>query len=1028
MKKKIVNVFLVAALFVVAAGTFVSCKDNEDDYLNLQSQIDEQIGTLQTLLQSEIDELQQNLESTQENLESSVESLQGQIDDINDAIVAVGNTISELEDAINGKIEDLQAAHDEDIETLQGEIDDLQAALDTKYEELTALINAKVSCECDLSALQSQIDAINSTLEEIETNYTGVESDLSDLVEQLSTLETSTAEAQATIEAAIDDLEATVETLSSTVTSIESSVTTLETTVSGISTDLSELLATVSNLSTTVSELSTTVSTLETTVSTLETELKGYLSLIGDAIGGIRDSVLTLWAQVYLDSEYIANLQKDLEELSNKYTDLENRFTTDSTNVWDYLSDLSDRCDTLSDYVNSQLTKVYSYIDGEIAELSEELTAAFEEGDSITLDSAKSYAEAILAAYEEEIDDSLESLRNDLTSLYQQVQDNTEEINALKDRVTTLEEEMLARYVTSIIVQGTENDCFGTFALPLGIRSNILMGYYGYWNSDGTFPTTSNGYNVDGNSYLDDNVLAILVEAGLSVEEYTDADILGLNEDNNIDAGTLYLTVNPTSVDFEDLSVSLENSKGVESGVLLEDLEESDALLTFGYTRSSDNGFYETKAYIPYDNISDVKVNVESGLKSELTSALKSAISGGNISFSGLIGTIYDQFNGILPALAVKTGWTDEDDGTEYSVYSEYSVAATTFQPLSFKFLQNTSYSIPTISTLSYIDLGDFDEINIELDYTPVEYTYEEQTISISFSEITINIETDSIGLAYEHPLTSEDEDGNRYYEVGTDGTILAVSDTLWFHTDSLTEDLEEAILEMLADMEEEINEQLNTTINELMESIVDDIIAQINNTISEMIENINTQLDGINDLIDSFNGIQETLDSYIDLVNTYISRINTVINRINSYLTNVNHYLQVAMLYEGEDGGLGLVGNSQSLYYVTMKAGSSAVLHPTTYTAELVVPCAKKFVAVTNVYSGATDDEGALADSDLKNLMIEANQASDYLNTVLDGNTRAIEFTIPSGAESGQIFEITYAAVDYHGYTSYNKYYIGVK
>ena len=905
MKKKIVNVFLIAALFVVAVGTFVSCKDNEEDDFS---------------------------------------TLQVQFNDLEDA----------LEAAIEAQTDALEAAEAE----LQEQLTTLQTKLTTLEEEL------------------------GESIDGLEDDYKELASDIA-------------------------DVESDIESINTAITTINTSISDLETSLSGVESSLSDVESNVSYLLTQITRLDSisiiveALTGIDTRVTTLETQM-----------GGLRDSLVTLWAQVYKDNAYI--------------TALESRYEADSTNVWDSLTVLSTRCDTLSEYIDAQISIVYGYINDEIDELQTALETAIAEGDEITLAKAQEYTDSIEAL----LQDSIDALATTVSTLSDQVAANTEAIDELTGRVSALEEGLLARYVTSIIVQGTENDCFGTFALPLGIRSNVLMGYYGSWGDvDGTFPTTSDGYNaIQDEAYLTEDIYKILVEAGLEVENYTSGEMLGLNEDNNIDAGTLYLTVNPTSVDFEDLSVSLENSKGVESGVLLEGLQESDALLTFGYTRSSDNGFYETKAYIPYANISDVKVNVESGLKSELASALKSAISGGTISFSGLIGTIYDQFNGILPALAVKTGWTDEDDDTEYSVYSEYSVAATTFQPLSFKFMQNTSYSIPTISTLSYIDLGDFDEINIELDYKPVEYTYEEQTISISFSEITINIEADSIGLAYEHPITSEGEDGNRYYEVGADGTILAVSDTLWFHTDSLTEDLEEAILQMLADMEDEINKQLNTTINELMEGIVDDIIAQINNTISEMIENINTQLDGINDLIDSFNGIQETLDSYIDLVNTYISRINTVINRINSYLTNVNHYLQVAMLYEGEDGGLGLVGNSKSLYYVTMKAGSSAVLHPTTYTAELVAPCAKKFVAVTNVYSGATDDEGALGDSNLKNLMIEANQASETMNAVLDGDIRAIEFVIPSGATSGQIFEITYAALDYSGYTSYNKYYIGVK
>ena len=41
MNKKFLSVILFSALMVGAAGTFVSCKDYDDDIENLQKQIDE---------------------------------------------------------------------------------------------------------------------------------------------------------------------------------------------------------------------------------------------------------------------------------------------------------------------------------------------------------------------------------------------------------------------------------------------------------------------------------------------------------------------------------------------------------------------------------------------------------------------------------------------------------------------------------------------------------------------------------------------------------------------------------------------------------------------------------------------------------------------------------------------------------------------------------------------------------------------------------------------------------------------------
>lgn len=989
MKKKIVNVFLIAALLVTAVGTFVSCKDtNEDDFSTLQGQFNTQLEALE-------DALEQAIAEQTEALEAAQEELQGQIDDLQSQINALETEIGELEDEIEGKIEEIN----------------------TKIEEID-------QCECDptttdetIETLQDDLETLESELEELQEDYIEKSATLASLEEDLASANT-----------AITTINTTLTGLTETTDSLAGVTDSLEQRVAANEDNITYLLSEITRLDS-ISIIVEALTGIETRVTTLETE-----------VGGLRDSLVTLWAQVYQDSAYIASLQTSVAtldslyaDLKSSYDDLESRYEADSAAVWDSLAVLSNRCDTLSTYIDTQIATVYSYIDTEIEELQAALEQAIADGDSVTLEKAQAYTDSI----ESLLQDSIDALAVIVSDLSEQVAANTTAIQELTDRVSTLETEVLARYVTSIIVQGTENGCFGSFALPLGITSKILMGYYGvYEPTSGTFPTISSASAYNGKAYLSDEQWAILTEAGISTESIDQGDRLAIfNDEGDIEAGTIYLTVNPTSVDFTDLTVSLENSQGEESGVKLSALEPSDALLTFGYTRSTDNGFYEAEASIAESEIDNVKIDITSGLKSELASTLKSVVNNDAINFTSLISLVYDQFNGILDANAVKTAWEDTT-GTEYSVYSEYGVAATAFKPLSFKFLGNVNYSIPTINTLSYIDLGDFDELNIELEGVNIEYTYEDVELEITFStvEFEINDVDTIIKLVYEHPITSEDTltdvNGNdsivRYYNVNEDGTMEVTSDTLTYSLNDFVVALQNSIEEMLDSLQNDINTQLNDEVNTLLEETVNDIIAQINAEVNSMIDNINEQLSSINDLIDSFNGIQETLDSYIDKVNNYITRVNSVINRVNSYLTKANDYLQVALTYEGSSGQ-GLLSNDLT-WYNTMSAGSTAVLHPTTYTGELAVPAVKKYVAVTNVYSGVTDTTGALEDADLKALMIEANQNSTLFNEVLDGNIRAVGFTIPSSAKSGQIFEITYAALDYNGYTSYNTYYIGVK
>lgn len=875
--------------------------------------------------------------------------------------------------------------NEDDYSNLQGQF---STELDEVSESLQNLIDEQENALTDAKAeLEEKIEEVESKITTCECDFDEDIANLSDgqLEELASQLASYMAEEEA-IEKAITDI-----------------TDVLETSIDENSSDIDSLGNVTSSLEDTIQTLLDRIVVLDSTAATVEalTGVETRVITLETGLTGVRDSLNTLYATVYSDSVYLATFIK--------------KYTTDSTEFANNLAALSDTCNSLRNDISTQLTNVYTYIDSVGSLIVDAYTKS--EADSIA-DTLRSSLSELISEVEEGLTATIDSLKDSVSVLSTKVNANTTAIDSLTNRVEILEALMNARYVTSIIVQATENPSFGTLSMPVDITSYVLMNYWGTWDAQaGTFPTTASSYSYTGLSYLSDEQWDILVEAGLEAESYANGDLLYTGDrEDTIEAGTIYLTVNPTNVDFEDLTVSLVNSQDEESGVKLSKLSKSNKTLTFGYTRSADdNGFYEASAYLPLDNIDDVKINIESGLKEEVTSALKALQGNDALDMTSLVSTIYNQFNGILDANAVKTSWTD-DDGETYSVYSQYNVAATTFHPLSFLFA-GLSYQIPTIGTLSYIDLGDYDEINIELDIDDIVI---DDVASITFDNSWISTVDSIVHVEVVMPAqdSTENEDGtySYYYQIDENGQIA--SDTVA---------IEVNLYNFMEEFAKALEEQVEGAVDEYVSDVIDEVVESINEQLSSIIDDINDQLSDINDLLDQLNGLQETADNYIDKINSYITKVDNVISRVNGYLSNFQDYLQVALMYETSDGSFGLLSTDKEFYH-TMSAGGTGLFYPTTLTAEIGVPVVRKYIAVTNVYSGVTDEEGALGDDTLKELMIEANQSNDMLNTVLDGNTRAVDFTIPSSAESGDIFEITYAGLDYSGYMSYNKYYIGVK
>lgn len=261
---------------------------------------------------------------------------------------------------------------------------------------------------------------------------------------------------------------------------------------------------------------------------------------------------------------------------------------------------------------------------------------------------------------------------------------NKQDIASIKDDITAIKEDIqkineqlkaLSAAVTGVLLQGSQNPMFGALNTPFGINSMVLLAYYNEAVASPVFPT----------EFLE----------GYTGPEYSVASGEMLISDAEDNAGKLYLTVNPSNADFTGVELDLVNSQEKVSGVKLSALKKSDKVLSFGYTRAAENGFYEASASVTEEGILDGSVQTVDLNAKVIGKDVKALLNGrpNMAEIAALVGDVYESLNNVADANAVKIV-RGENLG---NVYSEYGVAAVAFKPLSFKTLDGiyTSEKMP---------------------------------------------------------------------------------------------------------------------------------------------------------------------------------------------------------------------------------------------------------------------------------------------------------------------------------------------
>lgn len=929
MKKSFLGKVLMMASFVAILGGFSSCKDySEDRYSDLLGKLEDQNSSL------------------------------------NDALDAQKNDLL-------AQIADLEAAQQACKDECAQKMKELENNWDKNLASEVATLTAVDG------NLQSQIDAINELLGSNTSGKT--------VIEQINEVNQAAANAAANAESALEQLKAVnattanfegrIKALETWKTEVEALIVGWNEEVKKVAEDAAKALADAKANAERIEVMEALAQQQAEKLDSIAEAMNGYASKeelekvaeqaakIDDVIEQLKDFATKqeldevkalaeanfVAAKAYTDQQItfvintfnkkFNNVNDSIDALKNYFSELDasvDAFTEamkDSflnTNL--YLETLKNSVDVLEDELNNANLK--------IADLEAKM-------DSV---------DAVLAA-------RLDKVEKDVEAVKAQVDANTAAINNLTDAFKKL--------ITSVIIQGTKNPITGSWATPFNTRSNILAAYYGYAGAAGVkFPTELPRFYADNaNVLMTAKDLEMLNVTPITV----DADAMILGDDGN--AGTLYLTVNPNTVDFSNTKFSLVNSQDEFSGVTLSPIEQSDAVLNFGFSRAANNGFYEAKATVAEEDVEDLKLAID---LEEIKEVAKDIVDGNGISVSGIATTMYNTLSAFnLEANGVKASWTDAEG--EHSTYSQYAVAATVVKPLSYAFGKD-----------------------LEINHTPgvdriesfIGKVTEKVKAAIAKANKITNIELVEISQITLPSAPVVDS--------------LVVTVTIPAQTVTGTGGVETTIPAQTITQKVSIQDVVDQLYGNITDSFKD---------VNEMLASLEGMMDQINDVLNTAKNLQASATNLADKLQSKLTSFLDIFNnKFVSVANNANKVLRPILLVQTTDGFHKL---SQASNNPTVITGTSLNLIPTSHTLEILAPAYKKLVGVTNVFKGAANAQAG--DKACKEALTKVN---DQIAEILPGDTYVVSATF----QAGYVYEVVYTAVDFFGMVDTKKFYVTVK
>lgn len=608
-----------------------------------------------------------------------------------------------------------------------------------------------------------------------------------------------------------------------------------------------------------------------------------------------------------------------------------------------------------------------------------------------------------------------------------------EQLKAYRERVIQLVNdlkemrEVYTELVTNVQVNATENALVGYLNTPFGLSSKTLFAFYGVSKNTLNFPATSassTGY-IDAEEALTQSEIDMFKDK-VSAFAIASDEIVVASEEGN--AGTVYLTLNPNSVDFTGKEVNLVNSQNEASDIELSNLTKSDKVLQFGYTRADNHFLYEAAATVKATAIDGGNVNKIEWNKEELKQTAKDLVSAvRNRSISEIASFVYDKLNPELDAYGIQTSYrglsmVDDkavlDENT--TVVSNYEIAAAAIKAPSLMLVKEVQdklsnrtkvpgYNrvhnmIDRMAKKLHFSLPNFAIKDLNIDHVELKtFVVTDEQVKEFKVELATVLEVN--GLQYY--VAYSDEKGWGVYDK-TDGNKrvndirLKEEDATKIAAGTYTEKTVQAFITF----------DLRDAIKDIMVDVYGDATAPIND-VNKMIDDINDYLADVNEALAQLNDLESKINGQ---VNSAFKEVYRVLDRFNSLATramgHIDYLVKPALLFNGKDG-VKMLSRSK---YLPSAITADADFIATSMSAEVLVPFAKKHVAVVNVFDAAGN---VAADAQAKAAAVKG------LNEVVDGGVNTVA---TSGFEAGYIYELAYSVVDYAGYVSTRRFFVTIK
>ena len=620
---------------------------------------------------------------------------------------------------------------------------------------------------------------------------------------------------------------------------------------------------------------------------------------------------------------------------------------SDLTNLNEWLGELKKEKPSLADAIDARIEANLKAMDnGAISELGQYATLdAAIQGSQAYRDLDKKVDEHI-KAIEELRKSDLKAAKKFTDELNERLENIEGSVQDLQDRYDMAFDFLMNKKLDNIAINATENPVTGYWnAAFLGSQLNLASSFYG-------------------------------VAAGNEDWKIKNGQVLGKGGN----AGYLYVSLNPTELDPSLVKVELVNSQGEPAkGFELGDIEDTNKVLTFGYTRAaSKNGFYQIPVIASDPQNDDIALD-----KGSLKEAAQNILGelkdpkGNDLDLSKIASALYkNNLNNKLQAYTVKASYYLFNPETgklelKHAVAPTYNVAAFAVKPLSFKFAKDNQYLdkigaklstfvIPSLSSklAKYINAIDF----------KVEYDGAKQ-IDVYTIFATSQFECEQVG---DNVIVKgwERNPETGYWEYKEDGIYTIKNATV----EKVGEDYEKVY-----------------------------VIKTTDKTVENLLTSINDQIAG--KLTDVKNDINKVVNKWDNL----IAKVNPLLNKVGSKFGSANQLLQPTILYKDQNGNPNTLSTLHGRLGTRFVGRGETTLYPTSWTAELLAPAYAKKVYVEGNPEGAK---------------IIVNGVVQTKDTQFDGAINSVTFK----ATAAGTYTIHYDAVDYSGEVEEKTYSVVVK